>query len=384
MARVRCLMMQRDEDLLLESWFRYYGYLFGFENLTVFDNNSKDKKVIETLRTYERAGADIRWEHGRPEDFLGRNAHFENVIRHWDARGDYDFVLPVDCDEFLAVFTNKGVSCSREAIHLAFDALLGEKRVLEIISSFRNIPSMPGYFKPEDYMRHFLAADTVQTIDQGLKGCTSSRAEGYRITDFTLFHMHNKPFPALLRHTHHKLEKSVPLDNPKILSGYRGPEAHLIQYLQMEEEDYLRPFRNGQFLSFPDIAVLLRALGIAGTYFTSETFPKKPTPGTTDLVDVLNGAIVQTTHFNAQTYLHLNLDVLAANAAPLWHYLKYGQKEKRAISEESPSTERPQPLPEPEMPAETPDTRKILRSQLPVEKSRKPAPRRKKQLPAKN
>ena len=32
-ARVRCVMMQRNEHLLLEAWFRYYGYLFGFENL---------------------------------------------------------------------------------------------------------------------------------------------------------------------------------------------------------------------------------------------------------------------------------------------------------------------------------------------------------------
>ena len=40
MARVRCIMMQKDESFLLEPWLLYNGYLFGFENLTVYDNGS--------------------------------------------------------------------------------------------------------------------------------------------------------------------------------------------------------------------------------------------------------------------------------------------------------------------------------------------------------
>ncbi len=62
MARVRCVMMRRDEHLLLDAWFRYYVYLFRFGNLEVPDNGSTHANVIETLKIYERAGSRVFWQ----------------------------------------------------------------------------------------------------------------------------------------------------------------------------------------------------------------------------------------------------------------------------------------------------------------------------------
>jgi hypothetical protein len=326
-------MMQRDETLLLEAWFRYYGYLFGFQNLCVFDNNSTDPAVIETLRTYERAGADIHWGHNRPEDFLGRHEHFKNVIRHWDSGGQYDFVLPVDCDEFLAVFTEDGLSCARTAIHGAFDALLGDKRTFEIQSMLFNVPSRPGYFRPEPHIRTFLAAETLDDMDFGFQSCSSRISHGRRITDFTFLHMHNKPFSNLLQHARYKLEKAVPLDNPKILTGYNGPEARLIRYLGMKEDDYLRQFDNGVFLRFQGLADLMPALGIASQYLTEKASGKPGIPDQTDFIDVTKGRITKTTYFDPAIYLQLNADVGAAGFPPLRHYISHGRDEGRPVME---------------------------------------------------
>lgn len=333
MARVRCLMMQRDETLLLEAWFRYYGYLFGFENLCVFDNNSTDPAVIETLKIYERAGADIHWGHNRPEDFLGRNEHFKNVIRHWDSGGHYDFVLPVDCDEFLSVFTEDGLSCSRKSIHSAFDALIGDKRAFEIKSMLFNVPSRPGYFRPEQHVRTFLAAGTLDNMDFGLQGCSSRISPDRRITDFTFIHMHNKPFSTLLQHTRYKLEKAVPLDNPKILAGYHGPEARLIRYLSMKEEDYLQQFDNGVFLRFQGLADLMPALGITDRYLTEGPAQKSDTTDGIDFIDVSKGKVTKTICFNPAAYLRLNADVRAARIMPLRHYISHGREEGRPFTE---------------------------------------------------
>ncbi|MFT8896244.1 MAG: glycosyltransferase family 2 protein [Acetobacter sp.] len=326
-------MMQRDETLLLEAWFRYYGYLFGFENLCVFDNNSTDPAVIETLKTYERAGADIHWGHNRPEDFLGRNEHFKNIIRHWDSGGNYDFVLPVDCDEFLSVFTEDGLSCSRKSIHSAFDALIGDKRAFEIKSMLFNVPTRPGYFRPEQHVRTFLAAGTLDNMDFGLQGCSSRISPDRRITDFTFIHMHNKPFGTLLQHTRYKLEKAVPLDNPKILAGYHGPEARLIRYLGMKEEDYLQQFDNGVFLRFQGLADLLIALGIADHYLTEGPSQTSDTTDGIDFIDVSKGKVTKTICFNPAAYLRLNADVRAARIMPLRHYISHGREEGRPFTE---------------------------------------------------
>ena len=38
--RVACVTMQKNEDLCLEPWILYHGYLFGFENIFILDHNS--------------------------------------------------------------------------------------------------------------------------------------------------------------------------------------------------------------------------------------------------------------------------------------------------------------------------------------------------------
>ena len=61
MARVRCITMQKDEGLLLDAWLRYYGYLFGFENIEVLDNGSRDRLTTGILEQFEAAGVVVHW-----------------------------------------------------------------------------------------------------------------------------------------------------------------------------------------------------------------------------------------------------------------------------------------------------------------------------------
>ncbi len=167
MARVRCVMMQRNDHLLLDAWFRYYGYLFGFENLDVFDNGSTDEGVIETLKTYERTGARVYWQYGRLEDFHAKGFHFTNIIQNWEASENYDFAIPIDCDEFLAVFTDSGLSCQKDQIHSYLDSLKGERRALGVEHSLYNVPGKRGYYCASPYPKGFFSAGTIGTLDHG-------------------------------------------------------------------------------------------------------------------------------------------------------------------------------------------------------------------------
>ena len=60
MARVACVMMQKDEVHLLEPWLAYHGYLFGFENLYVLDNGSTRPDVLLTRSEERRVGKECR------------------------------------------------------------------------------------------------------------------------------------------------------------------------------------------------------------------------------------------------------------------------------------------------------------------------------------
>lgn len=144
LTTIRIVMMQRDEGPMLMAWLSYYGRIFGFENLTIFDNGSHDPLTLHLLVQAERCGATVRRDRDDPSDFHGKGLHFAEQIRLWDDTEVYDFALPVDCDEFLVVIGDEGLSTSRDRILEEFASHLGEKRALRIGSSLFNIPRSLG------------------------------------------------------------------------------------------------------------------------------------------------------------------------------------------------------------------------------------------------
>src|SRR5882762_5424564 len=101
-------MMQKDEEYLLGPWLAFHGHLFGFDNLFVLDNGSSSSKVIELLSSYEQHGVRVIREFPTREDYNRKGDIIGAIIRHLDGSGDYDFLLPFDCDEFLCLRTPWG------------------------------------------------------------------------------------------------------------------------------------------------------------------------------------------------------------------------------------------------------------------------------------
>lgn len=177
MARVRCIMMQKDESLLLEPWLLYNGYLFGFENLTVYHNGSTFPEVIATLARFAAAGVTVVSKHDQPNDWVIKGDHFTSVIQSWDRNNDYDFAIPLDCDEFLALFNEDGITCRRSDIHAYLDSLIGIDGVFAIDTTTFNVPDRAGWFWPGQGSKRFFAADTIGMLDHGYHIATSRRSE---------------------------------------------------------------------------------------------------------------------------------------------------------------------------------------------------------------
>ena len=164
-------MMQRNETALLDAWFRYHGYLFGLENLTVLDNGSTNAATVDILRRYERAGSVIAWGLKTEADFIARHRHCDDIVRGW-APDQFEHAIGLECDEFITVFNGTGLSCRRDDIEAFLDTLDGVGGH-EVDLAFRGAPEMPGYY-------------VVQTISRALWSSGSVSDTPRRPTELTL------------------------------------------------------------------------------------------------------------------------------------------------------------------------------------------------------
>ena len=114
MPRVACIMMQKDERFLLKPWLAYYGHLFGFENLFVFDNGSESAEVRNILAEYEAKGVTVDRSHASREAYRAKAEIIGGQIILLDARREYDFLIPLDCDEFIVLKEDEGYTPSRD------------------------------------------------------------------------------------------------------------------------------------------------------------------------------------------------------------------------------------------------------------------------------
>lgn len=257
LTRIRIVMMQRDEGPMLMAWLSYYGRIFGFENLTIFDNGSHDPLTLHLLAQAERCGAIVRRDRDDPSDFHGKGLHFAEQIRLWDETDIYDFALPVDCDEFLVVIGDEGLSTSRDRILEEFASHLGERRALRIGSSLFNIPSQPGWFALDTaFIKGLLPARSIAVVDNGQHNPSSRLAPGYALTRFSYLHWHNHEFEEMQRRARAKLSNSLLDPNDRVaLTRYAAtpnlPGRHLVDILLEDETHYLSRYNSMLHLYLP-------------------------------------------------------------------------------------------------------------------------------------
>ena len=322
-------MMQRDEEHLLEAWLKYYGYLFGYECLEIFDNGSTLPSVIETLKRYELVGVTIHRGLNSREDFEQKGEHIQRLIKHWDRIYDYDFALPTDCDEFIALLGTNKLSLNRSSIHRHLDALVNAEHPVTIDFSLFNDPANAGWFYPEPFKKAFLPSGTLESLDHGFHNPTSIKVGPSIRSDFVYVHLHNKPFDSLVAFTNAKLAHHVALDDAAALSAYTGRGHHLIADLALTKEAYLRKCANRPTFVFHEFVSLFDALGINleavfGQPITASEF-------STHRVDGYMVRNCPTAIFDPNSYASKNPDVARSQLNLMLHYLAFGYREGRQI-----------------------------------------------------
>lgn len=229
--KVGVFLMQKDEVHLFPQFVHYYGTLFGHENIHVFDNGSSPD-LDAGLADAEALGVRIDPSFASAEDFERKGEILSRAMN--EKRGEYDILLPLDCDEFIGLRTaDGGYSCRRDDL-LDFFASL-PSGAYHTGERLRNDPADIGrYFVWGGLRKLFFVRCKSTTLDVGFHNCRYPIRK--TATALCHFEFHHKPFEILQRHARNKLRLRVDVTDPDAVAQYVGPGMHLVPILTMRSE----------------------------------------------------------------------------------------------------------------------------------------------------
>lgn len=190
---VKVFTMVKGELDVVKDWVIYHGYLFGFENLHIIDNYSKDGtyEMLQSLKEQYKINL------YQLPDYKKKGIYMTQLIERF---GINQVVFPIDIDEFIVYFdknTNK-ISVSSEVIN----EYLQHLQVFPVFSmNYINpkITTIGGYFRAVKQCKYGTYNDYGQfakkffntelfreTVDHGNHFQTTN----YELSNLCLIHYH--------------------------------------------------------------------------------------------------------------------------------------------------------------------------------------------------
>jgi glycosyl transferase family 2 len=256
--RVACLMMQRDEDDLVRPWILYHAKLFGYSSLYIFDNGSSSLPLIQQLQEWERIGVNVYWEYSTPADFNHKGDILGQAIKR--LAGQYDFFIPLDCDEFFVAGAEKEISCESAVIFEALADLLSQQAALRVTTAFYNILNHPDWYWRWPYKKTFFRDGTFSFMCHGYHEGRSLNNEVTE-TRFAYMHYFHKPYSLMVQHAKNKLRPFVDVEDRSALETYRGPNHHCKNVILESSAIYEGRFGHSSGVYLPAFGNVLRSVG---------------------------------------------------------------------------------------------------------------------------
>lgn len=274
--RVGCVLMQRNEVNALEPWLRYHAHLFGMENLCVIDHGSTHPKVLNTLSWYELEGVKVI-RLPAEADFHLQGEFMTAAMREMNARDEYDFLLPIDCDEFLAMRREDGsFTCQRDEILRCLASCIGRQETFEIKQNLLNILGQPGRYWVLPYQKVFFSGRSIGTLCHGSHQDISGRDNGLLETPLVFVHFHHKPWDEQIKASKEKLRHFVDVEDEAALADFKGLGWHLLVHMREGEAAYNGMMRDGPGLGQVDGLLTLFSQLHINPLFTEQPVPLMP------------------------------------------------------------------------------------------------------------
>ena len=113
---IKIFTMIKDEKDILINWIYYYGNIFGFKNLYIIDNYSIDGSW-DILKNFQ-----IKYKINlyREKNYKNKGKIITDLSKSID---NYDYILPVDIDEFIVLYNYKENLINIRSINNYFKSL---------------------------------------------------------------------------------------------------------------------------------------------------------------------------------------------------------------------------------------------------------------------
>ncbi len=115
---VKVFTMVKGEVDIVCDWVLYHGHLFGFNNLHIIDNLSRDGTYEALLQLKKDYGVHVY----RLPDYKKKGDYMSSLIKRF---GENEFVFPVDIDEFIVHYdkSSNAISCDNALIKQTLETL---------------------------------------------------------------------------------------------------------------------------------------------------------------------------------------------------------------------------------------------------------------------
>lgn len=255
-GRVFIATMQKNEGLLLLNWFLYHARLVGPESMLVLDNGSTDPETLGVLAFMKAAGASVKYEHSKREDFADKG----NIILRESAAvfGASACVLLIDVDEYMYARPGRGgveggmdfsPAVVRAELRSVAAQLCAAIPFARIDHGYYNVPGRVAVcgWQPQRLIVH---ASYQGPMDLGMHLYDWGRRQNSFSADFVaaprvgIIHCHHRSFEESREKAREKMVGRLASFDPDYLRAYRGNGVHLIKYFLMTEGDYRAEFES--------------------------------------------------------------------------------------------------------------------------------------------
>lgn len=251
-------LFQKNEFDLFPLFVEYYGSLFGYQNIFVFDNDS-DTEMKPLLLQAESLGVNVKYGIIGSEGFERKGEIIgDEMNRYMDK---FEVVVPIDCDEFLALKTapNK-YTCDRKVLlDYLYSLEPGVHRISDSHRLKNHYSSHTIFYRTNNGSGKLLfKKHLVSKLHLGYHDCEEYTKSGHRLplgkeklpdSKLCYFELHNKPYELYYKHAYAKMNHRVDLKSEKSLLSHTGLGLHIIRFLGKNgKSTYYNTFRGKDYI----------------------------------------------------------------------------------------------------------------------------------------
>jgi len=109
---VKIFTMVKGENDIVKDWVLYHGSIFGYKNIYVIDNFSRDGTYETLVNLKNKYEINVC----RLPDYKKKGVYMSTLIKTFSKN---EFVFPIDIDEFIVCYdkTSNQISCDNETIY---------------------------------------------------------------------------------------------------------------------------------------------------------------------------------------------------------------------------------------------------------------------------